>query len=108
MSNRYQPIKIEKINSPTKVTGKRYYRGTKYPEIPLDQNDTYVYAEEGDRFDTLASQYYNDPSLWWIISIANNSLKQNSYYLPLNTQIRIPSNIAAIQSGFNLLNNRNG
>jgi len=107
MSSRYQSISIEKIENLTKEPGKRYYKGTKYPEISLSQNDTYVYAEEGDRFDILALQYYGDSNLWWVISIANNSFKQNSYYLPLNTQIRIPSNISLIQSNFNLLNNRN-
>jgi hypothetical protein len=107
MANRYQPIKLIKDPNPTKMDSKLYYSGTKYPIIPLSFNDTYVYGEEGDRFDTLALQYYGDPDLWWIISAANNSFKQNSYYVPLNVQIRIPSNVAAIVAAFNRLNNRN-
>ena len=68
-------------------------------------SDIYVYAEQGDRYDQLALQYYGDPSLWWIISIANSSLSQNSYYPPLGVQIRIPQNIGAIQISFENLNN---
>ena len=94
-------------NSPVfkNTTGKRYYGTTKYPEIPLDFNDIYVYSTIGDRFDILALQYYSDSSLWWIISIANEELKQNSYYLPLDIQIRIPANYSAIVSSYNALNN---
>ena len=97
---RYQDIKI--INNPK---GKRYYGTTKYPEIPLSLEDIYVYTTQADRFDLLAQQYYNDSSLWWIISTANSSLPQNSYYLPLGVQIRIPQNVGAIQISFEKLNN---
>jgi len=107
MANRYQPIKLIKTPDLTKKDSKLYYSGTKYPQIPLSYNDSYVYGEEGDRFDTLALEYYGDPDLWWVISIANNSFTQNSYYVPLNVQIRIPSDVAAIIAAFNRLNNRN-
>ena len=50
-------------------------------------------------------QYYNNSSYWWIISIANDSLRQDSYYVPLNQQIRIPQEIGPILSAFNKLNN---
>ena len=60
----------------------------------------------GDRFDILSQQYYNDSSLWWIISSANSGLPQNSYYIPEGTQIRIPQNISGVISNFNSLNGR--
>ena len=69
---------------------------TKYPDVPLSFEDIYVYSTQGDRFDILANQYYNDSTLWWIISNANNNLKQDSYYIPEGTQIRIPQNIANV------------
>ena len=96
---RYQDTTVFKSN-----TGKRYYGTTKYPEIPLDYNDIYVYSTQGDRFDILALQYYSDSSLWWVISIANESLTQGSYYIPEGSQIRIPSNIGRIQSQYKNLN----
>jgi len=101
---RYTQNKIISKTNPNGTRGVRYYRGVKYPEIPLSQDDIYVYAQEGDRFDQLANEYYQDSSLWWIISTANPSLPQNSYYLPLGVQIRIPNNINAIQSRYNKLN----
>ena len=94
-------------NIPTKqsTNGKTLKTTTKYPEIPLSFNDTYVYTTIGDRFDILAQTYYGNPSLWWVISIANPQLKQNSYYPPIGTQLRIPSNIGQITSLYNDLNN---
>ena len=96
--NRYQNIPITKINK------KRVYQTTRYPEIPLSENDIYVYTVQGDRFDVLAQQYYSDISLWWIISIANDNLPQNSLIIPEGLQIRIPTNIADIIQAFNLIN----
>ena len=78
-----------KIKSPG---GKRMYQTVRYPEIPRLLSDVYVYTVAGDRFDTLAQQYYGDSDLWWIISVANNNLNQNSLTPPLGSQIRIPSN----------------
>jgi len=86
------------------LSGKRYYGTTKYPEIPLNFNDIYVYSTIGDRFDTLALQYYNDSTLWWVISIANYNLPQNSYFIPLGYQLRIPANISRIIAQYNALN----
>lgn len=97
--NRYQTIKI--IKNPDNVS---YYRDNKYPEIPLSVNDIYIIASEGDRFDMLANQYYGDSSLWWIISIANTDVAQNSLYIPLETQIRIPYNPGNIVASYNKLN----
>ena len=97
--NRYSSVPI--IINPL---GVRYYRNIKYPEIPYSVNDIYIIASDGDRFDSLASQYYNDPTLWWIIPTANPHLPQNSLYAPLETQIRIPSNISNVISSYNQLN----
>jgi hypothetical protein len=58
----------------------------------------------GDRFDLLAQQYYNDSSLWWVISTSNETLPQNSLYIPTGTQIRIPTDISNILNAYALLN----
>ena len=49
------------IKSPNE---KRMYATTRYPQIPRSFSDIYVYTTIGDRFDTLALQYYSDSSLW--------------------------------------------
>jgi hypothetical protein len=106
--NRYQ--KIPK----TKIDGKLVYKTSRYPEVPLSSNDIYVYTTQGDRFDTLAQQYYGDSSLWWIISIANTAtagtdlqsdLPQNTLIIPQGIQIRIPANYILVVQDFNTINN---
>lgn len=98
---RYSDIAILKDSK-----NRSHYGTTKYPEIPLSFEDIYVYTTEGDRFDLLAQQYYNDSSLWWIISSANSDLPQNSYYIPEGRQIRIPQNLGSVISQFKALNGR--
>ena len=34
--------------------------------------DVTIATETGDRLDTLATQFYGDPSMWWVIASANN------------------------------------
>lgn len=101
--NRYTSIPITKTeDNPT-----RRYVTVKYPEIPLEFSDIYVYTTRGDRYDTLALSYYNDPSLWWVISSANPTIIQNSLIPPYGSQIRIPSpdRLSAIIAKYELLNN---
>ena len=94
-------------NIPTLIspTSKRYIQEVKYPEVDLSVNDVYVITTSGDRFDLLADQYYNDSSLWWIISIANTDLPQGSLFIPEGTQLRIPANFVDIVSKFKFINN---
>jgi phage tail protein X len=97
--NRYQNTPIEKS-----TTGKRIYKTVRYPDIPLSENDIYVYTVQGDRYDILAQQYYSDSSLWWIISIANEQLAQNSLIIPEGIQIRIPANPQGVLDIYNQIN----
>jgi nucleoid-associated protein YgaU len=99
MINRYQNISIIK-----NLEGIRYYRDNKYPRIPLSENDIYVVTTIGDRFDLLSQQYYGDSSLWWVISIANEDLPQNSLYIPVGSQIRIPTDVSSILTNYRFLN----
>ena len=96
--NRYQNIPTLKIDKKT------VYRTVRYPEIALDENDIYVTTTQGDRFDVLAIQYYKDESLWWVISIANESLLQNSLVIPEGIQLRIPSNLSKIINDYKRIN----
>lgn len=105
--NRYQDIPIIKSDN------NYYYQTTRYPEIPLSENDIYVYTVQGDRFDILANNYYGDQSLWFIISIANTAiagtnlpsdLPQDSLIIPEGSQIRIPANYPGVLSDFKKIN----
>ena len=82
----------------------RRYVTVKYPSIPLSFNDIYVYTTIGDRYDKLALAYYKDPSLWWIIPIANPSMPFDSLTPPPGSQIRIPTNVTSILANYRELN----
>jgi len=97
--NRYQDI------PQTKIDGKVVYKTSRYPEIPLSPDDIYVYTVQGDRFDILAQQFFQDSSLWWVISIANASiLNQSSLVIPGGIQIRIPASYIDVIRSFNSIN----
>lgn len=71
--------------------GKRVFRTTRYPKIPVGFNDIFIVASETDYLDSLAARFYNDPTLWWVIAQANNI--KATLKAPTGVQIRIPQNI---------------
>lgn len=87
------------LSNPTKKTidGKTVYRTKIYPNIPLRDDDLYVATETGDRLDTLANDYYEDSTLWWIIASANN-IHNAPIGFPDGTILRIPINYIEIVS----------
>ena len=94
MASRYENNESKKL-----VDGRTVYRSKIYPEIPLRDDDVYVASETGDRLDTLAYQYYNDASLWWIIA-AENNIHDAPFGLTDGTILRIPQNYIEILSQF--------
>ena len=97
---RYDSTKIK-----NRWDGKRVYGITRYPEIASNVNDTFIISSDGDYLDVLANRYYNDPTLWWIIGLANNLGKGRMSVEP-GKQLRIPVDINKIISDFVSLNNR--
>lgn len=89
--------RFKKIPNSKTTRGTTYKRNVIYPDIPLDQNDVYVISQFGDRYDTLAQEFYKDSELWWIISSANNYQKGSLNITP-GIQLRIPADkTSAIQ-----------
>ena len=83
-------------------SGIRVYSTTYYPEIPIENQDKFIRAKDGDRLDTLAHNYYGDQTLWWVIAKANGVKGKPT--LTIGEILRIPSNIAGIIQKFNTLN----
>lgn len=83
--------------------GKRTYTTTLYPVIEPQDGDAIIISNEADYLDSLAYTYYNDPTLWWVIALANN-LGKGRMSVPPGIQLRIPANINAILVQFNNLN----
>ena len=82
------------------------YKPTLYPNIPLDDNDIFLWTKDGDRLDNLAFKYYKDITLWWIISKANANIKYGRVALEAGIQIRIPMNIEKALKDLELLNSK--
>ena len=83
--------------------GQRVFVPTLYPEIPLSDEDQFIYPKDGERLDSVAYKQYGDPSLWWVIAQANGLGKGRTVLNP-NFQVRIPGNITKIIANFNALN----
>ena len=99
MPNRYQ----YSTTLTNKYTKKKYLGSVIYPKIKPNDNDMYIISQQSDRLDILASKYYNDQSLWWIIATANN-LNDASLSIEPGIQMRIPSNISQILSDLEKIN----
>ena len=99
MPNRYQ----YSTTLTNKYTKKKYLGSVIYPKIKPNDNDMYVISQQSDRLDILASKYYNDQSLWWIIAVANN-LNDASLSIEPGTQMRIPSNVSQILNDLEKIN----
>jgi hypothetical protein len=88
----------------TTSRGVKYYKALKYPPIPPSESDVYVVTVQGDRLDLLSYQYYKDPTLWWIISVANSNITFGSMFPEPGTQLRIPINLNNVIELFNAEN----
>lgn len=80
-------MRYDKLSVLTDKNNTNYYE-TSIPEYSEKTNaDVYVITEMGDRLDTLASQFYNDSMLWYLIADANNL---NLINVKPGTRLRIP------------------
>jgi hypothetical protein len=100
--NRYSQTPITKTRENTSLR----YANVKYPNIPLDSQDVYVYISAGDRYDVIAQSYYSDSRLWWIINRANPNQPNDSLYPTVGSQLRIPAfnRVSSILAQYTALN----
>jgi len=95
--------RYDSIMTSIRWDGKRVYNTTTYPVIIPDSTDIQVISNEGDYLDILAYKYFGDPTLYWIIALANN-LGKGRLSIPPGTNLRIPTNVNEIINQFNQLN----
>lgn len=91
MENRYS-------NIPTMLkTGKgRVYDSVLLPNVDPTDSDIVVITIQGDRLDLLANEYYQDPSMWWVIALKND-MTEVDISMKEGIVLRIPSRNEAIQ-----------
>ena len=99
--NRYKDIGLLKTEE-----GKQYKSNPIYPSIAPTIDDFYILSSVGDRYDTLAQQYYSDLSLWWIIATANPTANSDSLVITPGIQIRIPGSPSKIVGLYESLNKK--
>ena len=51
---------------------KNYLGTTTYTKVPERNSDQYFIAQDGDRCDNLANNFYGNPNMWWFIARVNN------------------------------------
>ena len=98
MASRYQNIKTKKYPS-----GKVGYVDVSYPNPTPSSQDYYIITKEGDRLDLIASDFYGDSTLWWVVAMAND-LPGDSLFPPLGFQLRVPFNVSDALSAFDSAN----
>tara|TARA_B100001778_G_C18573917_1_gene623965 strand:+ start:649 stop:936 length:288 start_codon:yes stop_codon:yes gene_type:complete len=86
--SRYSETKISKKKIYDSVNEVQSYETTIYQKIPESNEDIFVIAQEGDRLDNLAYQFYGTPHLWYYIANANNLTTMN---IEVGVQLRIPA-----------------
>lgn len=91
--------RYERVPTLNTSDGIEYKATVIYPEILPTSEDFYIISTIGDRYDTLAEQFYGDYRLWWVIASANNSEKA-SLVLEPGVQIRIPFGVNEIVENF--------
>ena len=99
MARRYK--EIEELKS---ADGRRYRTNTIYPSVPESEDDTYIITTGGDRYDTLALQFYQNKSFWWIISTANPGSNTDSLSVKPGIQLRIPANPTDVIRAYDRIN----
>ena len=97
MPSRYLNTKVKRDKS-----GIRVYKTTYYPDIPIRNNDQFIYPRFGERLDSLAYRFYGDSTLWWVIAKANGI--RGKLNVPQDIEIRIPGSISKVLEDFNNLN----
>jgi nucleoid-associated protein YgaU len=96
--NRYDNIPVQ-----NRWDGKRVYKTTIYPVIVPQDSDLQVISNSEDYLDSLALKYYGDPSLFWIIALANN-LGKGRLSVPPGLTLRIPVDVGQVMIDYNQLN----
>jgi hypothetical protein len=101
MARRYESIDTYKTN-----VGKVIYLPTRYPSLAPSNNDYYIIARAEDRLDLVATDFFGDPTLWWVVAMAND-LPGDSMFPPMGFQLRIPGNLSDALQAYEIDNANN-
>jgi len=83
--------------------GEQFFETQLPPDVPRRPEDVIITTESGQRLDRLASEYYGDPTLWWVIAAANE-LGRGDWTVPAGIQLRIPQNLSQVSNEITQIN----
>lgn len=73
-------------------TGLEFWDLPEYPIIEKRDDDLLYNVTETDRIDQIATKYYGDPNLWWVVALANDIRHiPNDLAKLVGYSLRIPS-----------------
>lgn len=85
------------------VSGEQFFETQLPPDIPRRPEDIIITTESGQRLDRLASEFYDDPTLWWVIASANE-IGRGDWTVPAGIQLRIPQNLSKVSNEITSIN----
>ncbi len=71
-------------------SGTEVFTAARTTKVRPASDDLIITANEGDRLDNLASQFYGSPRLWYVIASVND-LANGSMHVTPGTRLRIPA-----------------
>ena len=96
--NRYNYTQVSK-----RWDGKQVYKSLLLVPIPYSDTDIYIITNDTMYLDQLAYTYYKDPSLWWILALANN-IGKGQLSVEGGIQLRIPANSSMVLNQLKIVN----
>ena len=88
-------MRSDNVNIGIKKNKGLVYTSNVLPHVNPSDSDILIITSAEDRLDLLAQHYYNNPTYWWVIALANN-LTDIDLKLEPGTQLRIPTDVANI------------
>lgn len=82
------------------VEGVEFWDVLDLPDLPEQVDDISYQVQGGDRIDRLATQFYGEPNLWWVIAAAND-FEDLPTDLNEGDIIRVPAPRFVLQELFN-------
>ena len=73
-----------------RIDGIEFFDLMELPTIPEQPGDVKYRVEGSDRIDSLAHRFYGDPTLWWVLAVAND-MELVPTTLSVGMEIRVPS-----------------
>lgn len=86
-----------------RIDGKRQYRSFVFPTFEERSDDIVIEINGATKLDVVANNFFDDPTLWWVIAVYNN-INEPSLYVKDRQYLRIPNDIQTVYSKIKELN----